>query len=174
MNWKPFVALFIGVFGVGTATAAQSPASGFGRDLAGAWSVQVTLRDCSTNAPLGPPFNSLVSFHSGGTLSESAGSTACAPGQRTPGHGTWSRIGSRTYRQQMVNLLLFDTLPNLPPGHNPALPITPGFFAGWQMVTHTVVVNREGFSSSGTNAFHRSNGELYRTGCSTAVGRRIE
>jgi hypothetical protein len=174
MNWKPFVALFIGVLGVGTATAAQSPASGFGRDLAGAWSVQVTLRDCSTNTPLGPPFNSLVSFHSGGTLSESVGSTTFAPGQRTPGHGTWSRIGSRTYRQQMVNLLLFDTLSNLPPGHNPALPITPGFFAGWQMVTHTVVVNREGFSSSGTNAFHRSNGELYRTGCSTAVGRRIE
>ena len=57
----------------------------------GTWAVQVTLRDCATNAPLGPPFNSLVTFHDGGTLSESAGSLAFAPGQRSPGHGTWTQ-----------------------------------------------------------------------------------
>ena len=85
MNWKPFVALFIGVFGIGTATAEQSPASRFGRDLAGAWSVQVTLRDCSTTAPLGPPFNSLVSFHAGGTLSESAASHGLRSWPANPG-----------------------------------------------------------------------------------------
>jgi hypothetical protein len=165
MNWKPFVAGFVVLAVAGTAAAAQPVASRRG-DLAGAWSVQVTLRDCSTNAPIGVPFNSLVSFHRGGTLSENAASLAFAPGQRTGGHGKWSRLGSRTYRQEMVNLILFDTAPNLP--------TTPGFFAGWQVVTHTVVVNGGELSSSGTNAFYRSTGELYRSGCSTATGRRIE
>ena len=46
-------------------------ASGSPEGLEGAWAVQVTLRDCVTNAALGAPFNSLVSFHAGGTLSES-------------------------------------------------------------------------------------------------------
>jgi hypothetical protein len=173
MTWKPFVAGFVALAAAGTATAGQPAASRRG-DLAGAWSVQVTLRDCTTNAPAGAPFNSLVSFHKGGTLTEDAGTLAFAPGQRTGGHGKWSRLGNRTYRQEMVNLILFDNPPNLPPGHNPNLPITPGFFAGWQVVTHTVVVNGDELSSSGTNAFYRSNGEVYRTGCSTATGRRIE
>ena len=40
--------------------------------LVGTWTVQVTLRDCTTGAPLGPAFNSLVTFHGDGTVSESA------------------------------------------------------------------------------------------------------
>ena len=31
--------------------------------LVGVWSIQVTLRNCETGAPLGAPINSLVSFH---------------------------------------------------------------------------------------------------------------
>ena len=50
----------------------QSNDSDSRASLVGAWAVQVTLRDCATNAPLGPSFNSLVSFHRSGTLSESA------------------------------------------------------------------------------------------------------
>jgi hypothetical protein len=164
MNSKALIAGFVAFAAAGTA-AAQPAASRRG-DLAGAWSVQVTLRDCATNAPIGVPFNSLVSFHRGGTLSESAASLGFAIGQRTAGHGNWSRLGNRTYRQKMVNLILFDTAPNLP--------MTPGFLAGWQVVTHTVAVNGDELSSSGTNAFYRSSGEVYRTGCSTATGRRIE
>src|SRR5688572_17421951 len=76
----------------GKVAAAQNPAEA----LAGAWVIQVTLRNCATNAPLGPPFNSLVSFHRGGTVSESAGGTTFAPGQRSPGHGTWTHLGGNT------------------------------------------------------------------------------
>src|ERR1700754_408665 len=64
-------------------------ASGSREGLQGAWAVQVTLRDCATNAALGAPFNSLVSFHDGGTLSESAASLAFATGQRGSGQGSW-------------------------------------------------------------------------------------
>ena len=144
--------------------------------LTGTWTVQVTLRDCATGAPLGPAFNSLVTFHRGGTLSESPGSLAFAAGQRSAGHGTWTHQRGRTYRQRMVALILFDTPPNLPgtPGFDPTAPVGPGFFAGWQTVTHTVrLLDADHFTSFGTNAFYRTNGDLYRSGCSTATAERF-
>jgi hypothetical protein len=147
------------------------------KSIVGAWSVQVTLRDCATGAPLGPAINSLVTFHKGGTVSEAAGSLAFAPGQRSPGHGVWTRQPGHTYGQSMVALILFDTPPNLPgtPGFDPSKPVSPGFFAGWQTVTHTVTpVDADHLTSAGTNAFYKLTGELYRTGCSTAVAQRFE
>jgi hypothetical protein len=161
----------------GVVARAESGASLRRPDLAGAWTVQVTLRDCTTNAPLGPPFNSLVSFHEGGTLSEGTASLSFAPGQRSPGHGTWARKGHRTFGQQVVALILFDTEPNLPgtPTFDPSQPISPGFFAGWVTVSHTVELSdSDHLTSAGTNAFYKTSGEVYRTGCSTAVGQRFK
>ena len=155
---------------------AQSEASASQASLAGAWAVQVTLRDCQTKAPLGPSFNSLVTYHRGGTLSESPGTLAFAIGQRSSGHGHWARERGHTYSQRMVALILFDTTPNLPgtPGFDPKRPVSPGFFAGWQTVTHTVgLTDADHFTSAGSNAFYKANGELYRTGCSTALGQRF-
>jgi hypothetical protein len=145
--------------------------------LTGTWAIQVTLRDCATDAPLGPSFNSLVTFHRGGTLNESTASLAFAAGQRSSAHGAWAHQHGRTYEQRMVALILFDTQPNLPgtPGFDPTAPVTPGFFAGWQTVTHTVrLSDADHFTSSGTNAFYKTNGDVYRTGCSTATAERFE
>jgi len=163
----------------GVPVHADSKAFGFAAPpaLVGVWGVQVTLRDCDTGAPLGAPFNSLVSAHEGGTMSESAGSLAFAPGQRTPGHGTWTRKGRRTYGQNVIALILFDTAPNLPgtPTFDPSRPITPGFFAGWGTINHTILMSDvDNFTSSGTNAFYKSDATVYRSGCSTAVGKRFE
>ena len=156
----------------GRTVQAAAPAS-----VAGAWLVQVTLRDCTTGAPLGPPFNSLVTFHSGGTLSESAGSLAFAPGQRTSGHGAWTELGSQYYGQRMVAQLLFDTPANLPgtPGFDPSKPVTPGFYAGWSIVSHAVnLTDPSHLSSFGINQFYKADGTLYRSGCSSATGLRFE
>jgi hypothetical protein len=161
----------------GRAAASGSASSGSDETLVGTWAVQVTLRDCATNAPLGPPFNSLVTFHRGGTLSETAGSTAFAPGQRSPGHGTWARRHGHRYRQEMISLLLFDTAPNLPgaPGFDPTKPVSPGFSAGWVTVSHTVrLADADHIASSGSNTFYNTSGVAYRTGCSTATGERFE
>lgn len=136
------------------------------RTLEGAWLVQVTQRNCATNAALGS-FNSLVTFARGGTLSESPGSVAFAPDQRSAGHGRWVHEGGRTYSQRVVALILFDTPPNPP--------VSPGFSKGWQTITHTVELSdRDHFTSVGTAEFYDSNGVLYRSGCSTAVGERFE
>jgi hypothetical protein len=144
--------------------------------LIGAWSIQVTPRDCATDAPLGPASNALVTFHQGGTLSESAGGLAFAAGQRSAGHGIWTQKGRHTYRQKFIALLLFDTRANLPgtPGFDPLKPITPGFLAGWQTVTHTLeLVDANHGRSEGTTTFYKTDGTAYRTGCSSAVTERF-
>lgn len=190
MNWRTStthggrIATVLSLIGALLATSggtliAGSNDSASQQKLAGAWAVQVTLRDCATNAAIGAPFNSLVTFHRGGTISENTASLAFAPNQRSSGHGIWTREGQggHTFRQRMVALILFDTPANLPgtPGFNPSLPISPGFFAGWQTVTHTLRLSDEDHATSaGTNEFYKANGELYRTGCSTAVGQRFE
>jgi len=138
-----------------------------GKEIQGAWLVQVTLRNCATGAAMGPAFGSVVTFHQGGTLSETTAGPGFAVGQRTPAQGIWEREGHHTYTQKMVALITFDTPPNLP--------VTPGFFAGWQIVEQTVeLTDEDHFSSAGTNASYRTDGTVYRTGCSTAVGTRFE
>jgi len=147
------------------------------KGLVGTWAVQVTLRDCSTNAPLGPPFQSLGTFHQGGTLSDTTASLAFAIGQRSPAQGTWSHEGRNKFTQHIVALVLFDTPANLPgtPGFDPTKPVTPGFLAGWSSVRHAIrLTDTDHWISQGTNAFYNTSGEVYRTGCSSATAERLE
>jgi hypothetical protein len=158
----------------GATAFAQSSASQAG--LTGAWVVQVTLRDCASDAPLGS-FNSLVTFHRGGTMHESPGNVSFAPGQRTDGHGRWAHEGGRTYLQRTIALIRFGSPANLPgqPGFDPTRPITPAFVAGWQIIEHTATLTgADSFTSAGTAAFYNAGGEVYSSGCSTAVGQRFK
>jgi hypothetical protein len=160
---------------LGSVAIASGDGGGAG-SIVGPYAVQVTLRDCTTGAPAGPPFDSLVTFHAGGTISESAGGRAFAPGQRSAGHGSWVRVGHRTYRQEMIALLTFDNPANLPgtPTFDPTRPITPGFSAGWATVSHVITfTDASHATSSGTNAFYTLAGVKYREGCSTAIATRV-
>jgi hypothetical protein len=168
----------LGLAGLLLATSGSSllASSNDSDPLTGTWSIQVTLRDCTTNLPLGPPINSLVTFHEGGTLSESAGGLGFAIGQRSPGHGIWTKSGGHIYHQKFIALINVDTPANLPgtPGFDPTKPVSPGFFAGWQTVSHTLeLTDDDHAASAGTNAFYRTDGTVYRTGCSTAVAERF-
>ncbi|MEP7308039.1 MAG: hypothetical protein ABJA98_21265 [Acidobacteriota bacterium] len=145
--------------------------------IVGTWAVQVTLRNCDTNDPIGQSFNSLGTFQSGGTSIGSTASVAFAAGQRSSEHGIWSQRGRRTYDEKIVALIVFDTAPNLPgtPSYDPHLPVSPGLFAGWQTITHTIRLgDADHYTSAGTTAFYKADGTLYRTGCSTAIGERFE
>ena len=136
---------------------------------------KMTLRDCTTRAPFGA-FNSLVTFHRGGTLSESTSSPG-AVGQHGSGSGNWAPAEDHTYSQRLVALMNFDTPANLPgtPGFDPTLPVSPAFFAGWSTVTQTVTLtNADRARSSGTNTFFKADGTPYASGCSTAVLTRFE
>jgi hypothetical protein len=145
------------------------------RRIVGAWAVRVTLRNCDTNAPMGS-FTSIVAFHRGGTLTESPGSLAFQLGQRSEGHGVWQQLNGRTFSQDVIALILFDSPPNLPgtPTFDPSKPVSPGFTAGWQTISHRVrLTGQDSFESSGTTEFFNSSGQSYRTGCSSAVGQRF-
>ncbi len=157
--------------GAGAAAQTRNAREG----IVGTWLVEVTLRNCETNAPLHTD-NAVISFHWGGTISESARGAAFAPGQRGAGHGSWIHHGAGIYAQKLIAPVTYDTQPNLPgtPTFDPTRPAGPGFFAGWQTVTHTLQLKGDELVSSGTNAFHRFDGSVYRTGCSTAVARRFE
>jgi hypothetical protein len=147
------------------ASDASAQQSAEARTVQGVWYVQVTIRDCATGAALAPPVHSLVTFAAGGTFHESVGGGGFAPGQRSDGHGTWTHKGGHTYDQRFVALINFATAPG--PG--------PGFEAGWMKIQHTVeVIDADHIESAGTNSFYRMNGEVYRTGCSTATGTRFE
>lgn len=182
MNWRTSkttigggVALCVGLTGALLAMS-SAPASAQTASPVGTWIVQVTLRDCTSNAPLGPPFNSLVTFHQDGTISESAGGTTFAPGQRPPAQGAWVGVGANTFRQRLVSLINFDTPANLPgtPGFNPSLPVSPGFSAGGNIVSHTgTLIDADHLTSVGINQFFTSGGALYRSGCSTSTAWRF-
>lgn len=168
--------LALALVSLGTASASAAEDQRPNAPLVGTWAVQVTPRNCTTNAPVAAAFNSLVTFHGDGTISEAAGSVAFAPGQRSPGHGTWTRQSRRTYSQSFVGLILFTTPPNLPgPGFDPSLPVSPGFAAGWQTISHTLTLtDADHATSAGTNAFYDVDRNVYRTGCSTAIAERFQ
>ena len=155
------LALVLAAAGPSTA----QPTNAEARTLEGVWFVKVTVRDCTTGAALAPPVNSLVTVVPGGTIQESVSGGGFAVGQRSNGHGTWTHKGGLSYEQRFVAMINFSTGPG--PG--------PGFEAGWMKVTHTVeLIDANHTESAGTNSFSRLNGELYRTGCSTAIGTRFE
>ena len=74
----------------------------------------------------------------------------------------WHHEAGQTFSQKFTGLINFTTVPNFQE-------------AGWQVVQQSgVLLDRDTLSSAGTNAFYRIDGTLYRSGCSTARGRRFE
>ena len=64
--------------------------------------MQVTLRNCSNGNPLGPPFQSLLTFGVGGTLTETTSTSMFFPAERGPGHGVWNRSGGNAYTASSI------------------------------------------------------------------------
>ena len=151
--------------GIVTAAGALAQSSeSQARTVEGTWYIQVTPIICATGeaVPGVSPVTALVTFHAGGTMSETAGGTGFAPGQRSPAHGKWHHRAEQTFVQRFTALINFTTVPNFQE-------------AGWQVVEQTVeLIGRDTLASTGTNAVFRSDGTLYRSGCSRATGRRFE
>jgi len=138
------------------------------RGIVGVWRVEVQSYDCRTNAPLGAPFSSVLTFNLGGTMSGSTTNPAFATGQRGIDQGTWSREGRNAYRAKDVTLLFFTTAPN-PPS-------SPGFQAGFQILSQTIMLSESSdhFTSRATTEFFDLGGNSYRQGCATALAERFE
>jgi hypothetical protein len=154
------------VFGSGVRARARSEESGSDDGLQGTWRVQVTLVNCMTSAPLGPPpFTSLLSFALGGTATASTSNPAFQPGQRTAEHGIWKQTGQDTYASVREAFILFTTEPN---------PSVPGFPRGTQRITEAIQVEDDQSTSVASVQFFDAGGTLVRTGCARAVGHRFK
>jgi hypothetical protein len=144
-----------------TVTAnAQSSQSANG--LGGTWRVQVQQQVCATGAPLGPVFQSLLSFHDGGTMSGTTSNPSFAPGQRTSDYGVWSYQGNQTYSAASEALILFNSAAPAP------------FVRGSQRIAQQITVNGDTFTSVATVQFYDASRNLYISGCAVATGVRFQ
>src|SRR6187431_1943106 len=136
----------------------KSKSVGGGGQLVGTWDVQVTIRDCQTNAEIGLPFPSLTAFMFGGTLVDSTSRMPQAA--KTPGHGVWSHAGGNLYRFKFKAFSFGPT----------------GTFTGWTIITHEASMDPGGnsYESAGTAEFYNSAGVLVGTGCSSTTATRFE
>jgi hypothetical protein len=156
-----------GVCGLQTgAAAAQEPQtqeaqSGgrWGHGMEGTWLVEITLKNCSTDAELAPPFTSLLTFAQGGTLTETTAAPAFFPAVRGPAHGVWSWTGNHQYQASMLALITLN-----------------GALVKTQTVTQKISLGSNGqdFASSATIQFASPKGEVIANGCAAAVGIRFE
>jgi hypothetical protein len=157
--------LVITLFAIASTTEPAAAQGNGARAIEGVWSMTLTLRDCATGNALGPPFRTLLTFHSGGTLSESPGTTQFAPGQRSAGHGVWSSTGGQTFTARFVAMIVFDT---------PPAPPAPGFQAGWLVVgSNFTVVDPTRLTITATAQFFDINRNLYRSACPTGTAERF-
>jgi len=132
--------------------------------LQGTWRVQVNPRNCQTGAQ-GPSFDVLLSFHSGGTLTEVMNAQAFLPGQRTPGLGVWSHTHGNAYKGVWDALILFDTPPT-----------APGFpyKRGVQRLMWDFEVDGDQMTFGATSQFLDTDGNVYASPCASGTGTRFE
>ena len=162
------IALAVAVLAATGFTAGVSADGREADGLTGTWRVTITLKDCVTGTPR-PPFRSLLTFGSDGTLVETTNNPAFRPGQRGPGHGAWDRVGGRTFSAASEAFIMFSSDPS------PAPP-SPGFTKGLQRISQTITLTHDSpnaFSSVASVQFFDDAGTLLNEGCATAVGSRF-
>jgi hypothetical protein len=140
------------------AQSEQSP-----NGLEGTWRVQVVQYNCANPSITFPPFYSLLSFHRGGTETETTSNPALQPGQRTSGYGFWKPVGDHQYLMAVEAFILFDS-PTTPPGLK----------TGTQKIVQAVMVTDDNhFATDGTVNFFATDGTNYRSGCAKSYGTRL-
>jgi hypothetical protein len=150
----------VAVLGVGHASAQAETdgkfAEGAGR-LDGTWNVELTVRNCLTDAPL-RTLPELYTFMDGGTVMTST--SGQAPSLRTAGQGTWKHIGNTDY-SFTAKAFRFDAA---------------GAFIGWFIFRQSISLDwrASGFTSRGTLEIYDAAGNQTFSGCSTTVGERFE
>jgi hypothetical protein len=157
----PLIAFGAALFVASSSAFAESEESGFASRLEGTWLIHLTQRDCTTGAA-GPTFPALLSFARGGTMTETTGSPAFLPGQRSPGLGVWRKTDAHAYLTHDEAFILFSGGP---------------FAAGMQMISHTITLSKDGnsFESVASSRFFDTAGNpLGPSNCGTSVGVRVE
>jgi len=136
--------------------AAQSNREGW---LQGTWRLHVNPRNCQTGAPI-PPFETLVSFARGGTLTEVT-TAPFLPGQITTGLGVWSHTHDNAYKAVFDKFVLFDS-PETATGFK--------FKRGMQRHIWEIVVEGDQIKIESSGQFLDTNGNLIAATCASSTG----
>jgi hypothetical protein len=141
------------------ASSASSDASE--RTIAGVWRTLITPRNCQTGDPLTSPFQGLITFHEGGTVSEFGVGPGSSPDRRSPGHGVWQREHgwpSYSFRFTHYN---YDVN---------------GVLVGSVDITAALELGASGdeYTTSATAEIFDANHNLIGRGCTTTSARRFE
>jgi hypothetical protein len=126
------------------------------RRLAGSWYTDVTTRDCATGAAL-RSFPAINTFSNGGELIDT--STVVAPSLRSPGHGTWERLGDHRFKSVSFAFLFSPT----------------GAWVATQKLAQDIrLASRNEFTSTAVSKVYDTAGSLTQTTCATAIAHRID
>ncbi len=133
-----------------------------GRVLEGTWAVTITQVACPNGPAVASPFQSLLTFDRGGTMTETtANPMFVQPVFRGPGHGVWSHTGLRTYSSDMDAFITVN-----------------GTLAKIQKISQTIEMgddpNTFTTSEASVQFFDPTATVLLGSGCATATGQRIE
>jgi hypothetical protein len=124
--------------------------------LEGMWRLQITVRDCGTDAAL-RTFPALFAFSKGGILTET--SAGVSPALSTPGYGVWRHTDGHSY-SAVVKAFVF----------NPA-----GAWIQTHRLTRAIELDRDAdeFTDRVTLEIFNTSDILIGTGCATSVARRF-
>jgi hypothetical protein len=170
--WKSIAALAAAgafVLSWGLAATARTERGDFeDKGLEGTWVVTVNLQNCQTEANMGGPFSSYLTFARGGTMSETTANPGFAVGQRGDGFGVWSREKHDTYSAKSTAFIFYTTPPNLP--------ANPGFNQGTQTVSQTIDYDEDTdtWTANAAITFADATNTVYRQGCAVASGQRYK
>jgi len=144
------------------ALAAASQRSG-NREIEGTWRVTVTQKVCATGVQIGLPFQSLLTFARGGTMTGTTANTVFLPGQRSGDYGVWSPATGHSYSATEQAFVIFSA---------------GSFTQGSQVISHSIIPTNggNGFNDVALIQFYDVNGNplLPAPGCATAVGQRLQ
>jgi hypothetical protein len=131
--------------------------------IQGTWRVIVTQKVCATGAPIGVPFQSLLTFIRGGTMTGTTANAAFLAGQRSGDYGVWGPATGHGYSATEEAFVLFSGGP---------------FTQGSQVIRHSISLTNGGqsFNDVASIQFYDAIGNplLPVPGCATAVGQRLQ
>jgi hypothetical protein len=147
----------------GGATANASGQQSF-RWLTGTWRVQVATYNCQTGVT-NPPFASVLTFDAFGNLTGTTANAIFLPGQRSPDHGVWKRVGWNYFSAASEAYIQFSTPATSPP---------PRLTRGVQRIEQGIeMTGPDSFTSEATLTFFDEAGAVVLTGCAKATAQRF-
>jgi hypothetical protein len=131
--------------------------------LEGNWQVRITPYLCGSNPIVSLPqfaFDSLMTFATGGTMTETTANPSFQPGQRSIGQGNWSRVERRSYDAVFQAFVQFT-------GGN--------YTRGTQRVEQEIdLVDADHWQSTAVVTFRNAQGDsIPPSGCATAEAVRM-